>query len=423
MNITRNEIAPGVFLTEAEGPYKKSRLAIYAASPLARETITRTAMLPFVLERGTAKLPDMTRLKRYLNELYGARMSTNYSVSRFNRVLEGYIEGVDGALVQDGAEVSHHRAGLLFDVLFDPYAPQGAFDEEWVDIEREKLRETILSIINDKRDYCAKLLMEAFFAGDERSLPSDGYEEDLAAIDGANLYAAYSDFIGQAGIEIIYVGAHFARLREAVLSALSGKVITPGPARELTPVAKKPEQEIVREMEIEQAKLALAFTPGRLLQLEELAQLRVACGILGASPTSRLFTNVREKKSLCYYVTAQPSYRAGGGIVIECGVAHEDAGRARDAILEELNQLAADGPNDTELEQIKRLYRNVLRGVTDSSGALANYCYANITKYGRPLTPDEELESIDAVTAQQVRSLLGEMHLNTSCLLYKGGAR
>lgn len=415
--INRKQIADGIYLTEAEGPYKTDRLAVHAASPLRRDNLTQTAMLPYVLERGTARLPDMTMLKRRLNALYGANLSTNYTMARFSRVLGGYIEGVDGALIKEGAAVSRQRVELLLDVLFDPYTENGAFPAQWVDVEREKLRETIRAVINDKRDYCIKLLTEAFFSDDERSLPTDGFEEDLDGINGANLYGAYTGFISKAAIEVIHVGSRYEGLEGAILKTLSRHDITPQKKKELTVVAKKDEQKIVEIMDVEQDKLALAFTPGRLLGEEDLAVLHVACGVLGASPTSRLFVNVREKQSLCYYVTSQPSYRSGGGIVIDCGIDHKNSGSVRAAILRELDNLCVEGPSETELQQIKLLYRNVLRGVMDSSGALANYFYANIVKYGRPLSPEEELAEIDRVSAEQVRKLLGEMHLNTSCLI------
>ena len=105
----RKEIAKGIFLTQAEGSYKKSRLSIYLASPLVRDTLTTTAMLPFVLERGTAKLPDMTLLKRKQNELYGANLSTNYSGYGFARIIEGHINGVDASLLKDGKDIMRDR--------------------------------------------------------------------------------------------------------------------------------------------------------------------------------------------------------------------------------------------------------------------------------------------------------------------------
>jgi predicted Zn-dependent peptidase len=417
--MTRREIAQNVFLTEVEGGYKRSRLSVYMASPLARDNLTATAMLPFVLERGTARFPDMTLLKRRQNVLYGAGLSLGYSINGFARVIEGHIEGVDGSLVP-GEDIPLERTGLLLEALFDPHVADGAFPDAGVDIEREKLREVIRSIINDKREYCARLLLEAFFALDERALPRDGFEEDLGGIDGAALFKAYGDIVSRSSLEIVYVGTRLGALEEKLLEALERCAPERRPAaiKAVTAVPKGGEQAVARAMEVEQDKLALAFTPGRVLDRRELTALRMASALLGGTPTSRLFMNVREKQSLCYSILSQPSYLAGGGLIIECGVGHADSGRAREAILAELAALAQKGPSEKELAEAKLFFGNILRGVLDNSAALGGYVYSAISRFGEAVAPAQELEMLERVTAAEVMERLGEMNLNASCLLH-----
>lgn len=416
--MTRIEIAPNVFLTQAAGNYKRSRLSIFMASPLGRENLTATAMLPFLLERGTASLPDMTLLKRRQDALYGANISTSYATVGCSRVIEGYAEGVDERLLADAHGLAAQRTQLLLDVLFDPFTENGAFREDWMDIEREKLRETICSVINDKREYCAQLLAAAFY-DDARGLPVDGFVEDLDAIDGKRLYVVYQDVVRSSSLEILYVGSPNTDLAPTLarrIASLQREAVSVPP---VTAVPVREEQVVTRTLDMEQDKLALAFTCGRALQDSEIAVLRVACALLGASPFSRLFLNVREKQSLCYYASAQPMYKAAGGLVIDSGVDHSSAAQAKEAILQELHLLATDGPTETEMEQARLLFQNILRGVSDSSAALSSYLYSNIIRYHRAMRAQEELEMLGAVTAGQVRDLLAEMHLNTTCHLRK----
>jgi len=410
----RREIANNVFFTEIEGNYKRSRLSIYMASPLSRHNLTTTAMLPFVLERGTASLPDVTLLKRRQNALYGANLSTNYYSIGLSRIIEGYIEGVDSSLVACGASISDERIKLLLDVLYDPHVVDGGFDDGWIDIEREKLREAIQSVINDKRDYCAKLLTEAFF-DDERALPVDGFEDDLAGIDGKTLYRHYKDFIAGSRLEIIYAGLKQDGLEDMILDKIGRGGFDAKPIKAMTAVTKREEQHIVNTLEVEQDKLALAFTAGRVFDKKDMMTLRVASAIFGAAPTSRLFVNVREKQSLCYYVLSQPNYKAAGGLIVESGVDRKDVERAKSSILKELNKLAKDGPTDTEMEQAKLLFANVLKGVSDSSAALTGYYFSSLMRYNEIVSPEEELEIINGVTAEEVKKVLAEMNLNTSC--------
>lgn len=414
----RREIAKNVFLTEIEGSYKKSRLSIYMASPLKRSNLTATAILPFILERGTAALPDMTLLKRRQNALYGANLFTGYYSNAFSRIIEGGVEGVDGALIKGVEDISAQRVKLLLDVLYDPYIKDGAFPDELVDIEREKLREVIRSVINDKRDYCSKLLTEAFFEGDERAFPVDGFEKDLDSITGASLYGDYKNIMSNSKLEIIYVGSKFAGLAEVILSEVSSRAAAS--VKEITAIPKRDEKAVVEVLEVEQDKLAMAFTTGRVFDKNELVVLRVASALLGAAPTSRLFMNVREKQSLCYSILSQPSYKAGGGLIIECGIDHANAARAKAASIAELENLAQSGPTDKELKEIKLLFGNILSGVYDSSSALGNYIYSTIVRYGEAMMPEQELEIINSVTPDEVKSVLSDMHLNASCLLCNG---
>lgn len=417
--MTRKEITTGVFYSEIEGNYKKSRLSIYLASPLKRDNLTATALIPFLLERGTKEFPDMTLIKRKLNALYGANLGTSYSCTGFKRVIDGYIEGVDERLVGEGSALSEERTKLLLDVLFSPACENGEFNGEWLNVEREKLCEVIRAIINEKRDYCLKLLAENFFFADERSLPTDGFEEDLEGITGKSLYCDYEQFIKDCTVEIIYVGKRSAGLEETLTKAFSGLERSSKPKKELSPVPYGEEKSTVISLPVEQDKLALAFSCGRLLSEREMTALRVGCSLLGGTATSRLFMNVREKMSLCYYAAARVSYRSGGGITIDCGIDHKNTKKARAAIMNELESLAKDGATEKELTEVKLLFRNILSSVRDTSGSLSGYCYTSIEKYGRIVMPEEELEIIESITNEEIMDVLKLLHLNASSLIQK----
>ncbi|MDO4567154.1 MAG: hypothetical protein Q4B42_07460, partial [Oscillospiraceae bacterium] len=183
--INREKLAEGAYFTTVKGPYKRARLSVFLSAPLSRGSQTETALIPFMLERGTRLLPDKTLLGRRLLSLYGADMESDYSQFAYSRVLSAYISGADAGLLPEGERVLRERASLLSELLFDTNAPGGAFEEAQLAIEKEKLRETMRSIINSKREYCFRRLMDTFYGEDLRSMPSDGFEEDLAGIDGA----------------------------------------------------------------------------------------------------------------------------------------------------------------------------------------------------------------------------------------------
>lgn len=422
--ITREKLLDGVHFTAVEGDYKRTRLSVYLSGPASRQTQTATALAPYLLERGTRALPDKILLGRRLLTLYGSTMEADYSQYGASRVIEAFISGADGELLNGGGEVTRERFALLGDLLCDPDVSDGAFREQGVAIEREKLRETIRSIINDKRDYCFRKLTESFYEGDLRALPTDGFESDLDTLGGKNTYEIYRDFIKSCSVEIFYAGRNAAAQKEAALELAKRLSPASAPIARLEAMPKRETVEISEEMDVEQDKLALAFTTGRTLPREDMNALRVACSLLGGTPTSRLFVNVREKKSLCYYITSSASYESGGGAFIECGVDARQVKLAREAILNELETLADKGPTDKEMAELALTYKNIYGAVGDSSRAINSYLFTGVQRVGELVTPETQLKELLAVSADDVKRLLRELHLNTvSRIAAKEGAR
>ena len=413
----RKQIAPGLNLTVIDGNYKKSRLSAALIAPLRRETVTETALLPYLLERGTVRYPDVTALKRHLNLLYGTVINTSYDSFGYARVIECVLQGVDGALVPGGDALTAERAGLLMDVLLRPALADGVFRADWLDIEREKLRDNINSIINDKAAYCFKLLSEEFFKGDLRALPRDGFAEDLDAIDGARLAAAYRETVRSASAEILYVGPAPEEAERQILGLVGEHTWSDRAIPAAPPVPKTAAvTELVTEMEIEQDKLSFAYATGEALSRRRRQALRVGAAMFGGTATSRLFQNVREKQSLCYSISASPSNEANG-MYVDCGIEGKNAARTTEAIATELAAFAKDGPTETELAQVKLLYRNMLGGLRDNASSIAKYEFSSILRYGELVEPQDDLAELESITADEVIEVMRKLSLNCSSRL------
>lgn len=412
----RTKIAEGIYYTYLSGDFKKDRISVHLLSPLNENTLTTTALVPYLLDRGTTDCPDVTLLRRRLNMLYGANLSTSTSSVDFARVGTLSIDGVESSLLPEEGDIFEQRARLLFDVLRNPVVEDDAFKQDWVDIEREKLRERILSEINEKRSYCLKLANEEFF-DDERALPNNGFADRLDSIGAAQLYADYRAQLASSQIEIIHVGRGGGRLElvSDLIAALPRDIKRIKPA---APVEKleQPRRRVVA-LDVEQDKLALVLTAGRLLTDREKSVFRVANSILGASPTSRLFLNVREKQSLCYYCASRPALMCGG-LTIDSGIETGNDERLQQAVLAELADLQKGNITDLELEQSKLHLNNALMSVDNLPDSLAGWYFSSLLLNGGELrSPQAEIDSIASVTKQEVAALLGEFSLKASCLL------
>lgn len=413
----RENLAPGVFLNTLDAQkFNRCRITIRFQYPACRETATASAVLPLVLERCCADYPDMTLLSRRLAKLYGADLSVDNSTNGANRVLTVSVTGIKDEFALEGEDLTAEYADLVFGVAFRPYLVNGLFDEEAVAIERGKLRQQLQAEVNDKRLYCVRQARRRFFGDSLAGVERDGYLEEVDGVTPQLLTQVYEEMLCKASIEVTAIGAKDETVRRLLLAALEGrKREWQAPLPGLFMPRQQPDHQ-VETMDMVQAKLCLLFTAGRCTGAQEIAASRLAMALYGGSVTSRLFLNVREKQSLCYYCSS--SYTSVTGcMMVDSGVEPANAQKAEAAILKELAQLC-DGPiTDEEMEDCRRGLLSSLESVEDSLSGLEGWYFAEIARGGPVSTPAQARAALEQVTKKQVRQVLRQFTLSVSYLL------
>lgn len=413
----RENLAPGVFLNTLDAQkFNRCRITIRFQYPACRETATASAVLPLVLERCCADYPDMTLLSRRLAKLYGADLSVDNSTNGANRVLTVSVTGIKDEFALEGEDLTAEYADLVFGVAFRPYLVNGRFDEEALAIERGKLRQQLQAEVNDKRLYCVRQARRRFFGDSLAGVERDGYLEEVDGVTPQLLTQVYEEMLCRASIEVTAIGAKDETVRRLLLAALEGrKRDWQAPLPGLFMPRQQPDHQ-VETMDMVQAKLCLLFTAGRCTGAQEIAASRLAMALYGGSVTSRLFLNVREKQSLCYYCSS--SYTSVTGcMMVDSGVEPANAQKAEAAILKELAQLC-DGPiTDEEMEDCRRGLLSSLESVEDSLSGLEGWYFAEIARGGPVSTPAQARAALEQVTKEQVRQVLRQFTLSVRYLL------
>ena len=413
----RENLAPGVFLNTLDAQkFNRCRITIRFQYPACRETATASAVLPLVLERCCADYPDMTLLSRRLAKLYGADLSVDNSTNGANRVLTVSVTGIKDEFALEGEDLTAEYADLVFGVAFRPYLVNGRFDEEALAIERGKLRQQLQAEVNDKRLYCVRQARRRFFGDSLAGVERDGYLEEVDGVTPQLLTQVYEEMLCRASIEVTAIGAKDETVRRLLLAALEGrKRDWQAPLPGLFMPRRQPDHQ-VETMDMVQAKLCLLFTAGRCTGAQEIAASRLAMALYGGSVTSRLFLNVREKQSLCYYCSSS-STSVTGCMMVDSGVEPANARKAEAAILKELAQLC-DGPiTDEEMEDCRRGLLSSLESVEDSLSGLEGWYFAEIARGGPVSTPAQARAALEQVTKEQVRQVLRQFTLSVSYLL------
>ena len=403
----RKQLAPGVYLTALDAQkFNRCRITVHLRFPAKREYATNTALLPLVLERGYAACPDMTALSRRLAALYGADLGVDLGVAGIDRVLTADICGIKDEFALKGENLTAEYCGIVLGTIFDPYLVDGVFDPEAVHIEKETMTRRLQAEYNNKRLYCVRQARRRFFGDSPAGTELGGYLADLPAVTPQTLKAEYDRILQSAVIDVMVQGADADSVAVLVQERIAG--IRRDPCAYAAPVAM-PRVETQRYSEeisgLTQAKLCMLFTTGDALVQPTIHQLRMAMGLFGGTSTSRLFRNVREKQSLCYYC-ASTAVRSTGVMMVDSGVEPGGEERAEQAILKEWEALKNGPITAGELEDTRRALLSGMESLGDSLAALENWYYGQIAR-GEPLTdPETARAAVCAVTEEEVRAIL-----------------
>ncbi len=138
--------------------------------------------------------------------------------------------------------------------------------------------------------------------------------------------------------------------------------------------------------------------------------LAVLSTILGGGMSSRLFSEVREKLGLAYFVrTDIESYPDTGCMVAQAGVEHDNLEKTVKVIIAQLRKLTKKLVPATELTKAKEYMKGHTVLGLESSDSIANYLISQETVKGYIRTPDDAAKKIDAVTAADIRRVAQEL--------------
>lgn len=413
----RKEVGEGVnFTTIHDEKFKQNQLSISFILPLREETASLNALLPLVLKHGSSEYPDMTALNKRLKELYGARLDGSTNKRGNYQIITMFSECLGDSYAFGGEKVLESCAGLLRSVIFDPAFENGTFRKNDVEIEKRNLTDQIDSILNDKRQYALVKLKETMCKDEAYGIFELGRREDVSGITPGRLYEAWKSLLSTAEVEIILVGPGDPRPVEKLFAESFEGIKRQYAKNDSKDGIKKPEKvnTVVERLPITQSKLVMGLRAGAAAP-ENTDAIHLATAILGGSPHSKLFANVREKMSLCYYCMSYLE-RQKGIVFIDSGIEESNYEKARGEILNQLEELKAGNFSDDEMNFAKLYIQNSFMTVGDSLDSLTTYYLAQSVS-GNIRSPEEAAEALMNIKREQVTEAANGINLDTVYLL------
>ena len=398
--MTRQTIMDNVYLTYIPSEkFKTSFLSAQIMVPLTKETAALNALLVNVLNRGTADCPDMAALSARLDLLYGARLEPVVRKKGENQVFGFLASCIDDRFLPNGEKLLEPLCDLLGDLFCNPATKNGRLIGEYVDSEKANLADLIRSDINDKRLYAARRLVEEMCAGERYGISRLGTAEDVEKISLQKLNKHYKSLLPAARLELYYCGsAPEKRVAGAFRRAFAGLprlgLVEPGPTVRVS--APEEVRLVTERMDVTQGKLCIGFRSN----CDDLPAMMMFNAMFGGTSNSKLFLNVRERLSLCYYVSS--SYNRKKGIMtVSSGIEFEKYQPAVDEIMAQLEALKQGQWEDWELTGARSSICNSLRAMEDSAGAMEDFFIGQLATDGEE-TVTGLLAAIPEVTKERI---------------------
>ena len=425
METVRTELIPGVWLTALRSDkFKTGCLSINLLTQLKRETAAFNAVLPFVLRRGTRFHPDMQTIAAELDSLYGTGVEPIVRKIGEIQCIGFYASFPDRKYLPAGSEVFEKTANLSCEMLLAPNTRGGLFLPAYVESEKEKLLELIRSRVNEKRSYAHFRLLEQMCCYEDYAVSRFGTEDTAESIYYQKLTKYYHSLISASPVEIFYCGSMEASKVANILSdALSGMTrgeinYDIGTDIRMNAVEDKV-RSFVDEMSVTQGKLVMGFRLGECMEEPDLAAIYVFNAVYGSGVTSKLFMNVREKLSLCYYASSLVDTHKGL-MLVSSGVDFDKVDEAKSEMLAQLEAVKSGDISDEELEAARRSVASDLCACLDSQGELEGFYLAN-TIDGLEFSPDELAALVCDVSREDVIKIASSVVLDAEYFLRGGG--
>lgn len=418
MKIKTELLCDGVdFISITEDRFVTNRISASLFLPLDKEDASANAILPFLLRRACESYPDLTTLNKRLDELYGARLYANVSKLGEAQVLTLTIAAIDDRFTISKEKNTAACIDLLCELLFEPALENGKFREKDIEQERRQLIELIDSELNDKRTYAKNRCLEYMCANERYGINPLGTREGVQKLTGDDILAAWENALATARIRFTLLGKEndgsVLNIFKEALSKINRENVRNCTSEVIKTAGEVKEHE--ENIPVEQAKLVMGFRSGVAEPDSDVFAMVLTSALFGGTPHSRLFLNVRERLSLCYYCVARYDRRKGV-IIVDSGIEAKNKQKVVDEVMAQLECIKKGEFSDNELDAAKLSTANSIRSVLDSQGGLESWYIAQIFDR-ETLTPDEVATRIEDISRENIMKCASQITLDTVYML------
>ncbi len=415
MNFVQCNLGAGVRLHMCEtDKFKSITCKMFIQQDLQSPTATSTALVPFLVRRGSQNFPSTLQIARELEYLYAADFSSDVLKIGERQILEFYFQMVDASLLPQGEQQLERGLRTFWDIATNPAGPGDAFIEDYFTQEKQSLKQELEGLVNEKRAYALFRSMALMCGEEPFGIYKYGDVDTLASLENRSVYHHFNSLWSQYPLDIFLVGTNLD-----VAANLFGQLVAKRGAIHKLKLPKRvqvPKSRFIEETtDMQQAIVVLGYRTNCSYLDEDYYALLVGNGILGGFPHSKLFMNVREKASLAYYVGSSIE-GSKGLLTITAGINGDSRDQTLQIIQEQLDAIQQGDFSDEELEQTKRGLASAMTSMNDHPAGIIDRNLIGIV-HEQMRTIDQVTEAIRQVQKEDVVRVMANVALDTTYVL------
>ena len=390
---------------------KTTTLGIYIHRALNAEEASMNALLPYVLKRGSRLLKTSADMAKYLENLYGASCSVGVVKKGEDQILCFDAESISDRYAPNHEPLTRRLLELFMSMLFEPLVENDGFLPSYVEQEKKNAIDRIQGLINDKRTYAQIRCLREMCEGKAAAISKLGTVEGIEKITPQSLYTYYKKLLRESRIEIFVCGdANISEIQSA-LSVFPSPAATAAVPRCGIFTREGELKRVTDHLDVTQGKLSLGFRTNISSDDPDFWGLMVGNSIFGSGAHSKLFNNVREKLSLCYYASSQLE-RFLGLLFVNAGIEFQNFQKAYDEILVQLRAVQSGDISDFEFSSSVNALLNSYESLYDDQRYMQSF-YLGEQLAGTNYEISDYINRIKKVTKEDVVRAMNRISLDT----------
>ncbi len=290
--------------------------------------------------------------------------------------------------------------GLGLDILAD-ILRDSVFDPQELEREREVILQEIGECFDTPDDVLFEWLQEVSYEGQPLGRSILGTRKTVKALTGEQIAGYMARHYKPGSIVVAAAGAvdhdQILKLVEGLFGDMAPEKRADFDAAKFTGGVKR------KSKSLEQAHVAFSLPAPGLEDPEGLNLAHVYATAMGGGMSSRLFQEIRERRGLCYTVSAFTQAQSDSGeFTVYSGVGEARIGEAMGALADELKR-AAEDLSEAEAARARAQIRASMLMGRESPMNRAERLARQLQAYGRIIAPEESLARLDAATAPRLR--------------------